>query len=206
MYRKDYGKGKETKGIIYEKVFKNVKIRLSKDLPPKVYLPIQKHTDKVIKLGSPNNKPEVGDSVITHLKNTEIGVRTADCVPIVLVGERWIGVIHAGWRGLYKGIIPRTVEALHNEGETQLYGFVFPSAKACCYEVGKEFKKFFNRNLVEKNGRLFFDAQDEAVAQLEESGVRVIEVLRDCTICNTNYPSYRRDKTRERLYTTVVKL
>ena len=206
MYRENYRKSQEAQGIIYEKIFKNVKIRLSKDLPPKVYLPMQRHTDRVIKLDSPNKKKEEGDSVITNLKNIEIGVKTADCVPLVLVGEEWIGVIHAGWRGLYKGIISKTVEALYNEGEIQLYGFVFPSAKACCYEVGEEFKKLFNRNLVEKDGKLFFDPQNEAIAQLKENGVNVIEVIKECTICNKKYPSYRRDKTKERIYTTVVKL
>ena len=206
MYRKNHGKSQEAQGIIYERIFKNVRIRLSRNLTPNVYLPIQKHTDKVIKLTFMHQPQEVGDSVVTNLKNVEIGVKTADCVPIVLVGMHWVGVIHAGWRGLYKGIISKTVEALYNEGEIQLYGFVFPSAKACCYEVGEEFKKLFNRNLVEKDGKLFFDPQNEAITQLKENGVNVIEVIKECTICNKKYPSYRRDKTKERIYTTVVKL
>ena len=206
MYRKNHGESQEAQGIIYERIFKNVRIRLSKNLTPNVYLPIQKHTDKVIKLTSVHQPQEVGDSVITSLKNVEIGVKTADCVPIVLVGERWIGVIHAGWKGLYKGIIPKTIEALYNEGEKQVSAFVFPSAKACCYEVGEEFKKLFKRHLIERNNKLFFDPQEEAITQLRENKVEIVEVIRECTICNTYYPSYRRDRTNKRIYTSVVKI
>ena len=206
MYRKNYREGQKTQGIIYEKVFKKARIRLSKNLSSNIYFPIQKHTDKVIKLTSIYQPREVGDSVVTNLKNVEIGVRTADCVPIVLIGENWIGTTHAGWRGLYKGIIPKTLETLYEEGEKKIYAFVFPSAKACCYEVGEEFESFFNRNLIRKEGKLFFDPQEEAVLQLKENGAEVVEVIKDCTICNTKYPSYRRDKTKERIYTSVVKL
>ena len=206
MRRKDYGESQETQGIIYERIFNGVRIRLSRKLVSPVYLPVQRHTDTVIKLTSLTQKPEVGDSVITNLEGVEIGIKTADCVPIALVGENWVGVIHAGWRGLYKGIIPKTIEAMRKEGEKQLYAFVFPSAKACCYEVGPEFKSFFSRNLIEKNGKLFFDPQEEAILQLQENGVKVVEVLRDCTICNLRYPSYRRDKTEERIFTSVIKL
>lgn len=206
MYRKDRRESQETQGIIYEKVFNNARIRLSRKLSSRIYIPIQRHTDKVIKLSSLNQLPEVGDSVITNLRKAEIGVKTADCVPIVLVGSHWIGVIHAGWRGLHKGIIYKTLKALYGEGENRIYAFVFPSAKACCYEVGEEFKKLFKRNLIEKDGKLFFDPQEEAVSQLKENGVEVVEVVRDCTVCNKRYPSYRRDKTKERIYTSAVKL
>ncbi len=205
MYRRNGGESKKVEGLVYEKFFKNVRIRLSLKPPISAYLPVQKHTSKVIKLTSRVMERRVGDSVITFLKNVEIGVKTADCVPVVIIGEIWVGVIHAGWRGLYKGIITETVKALREEGENRILAFVFPSAKSCCYEVGEEFKKLFKRNLEEKNGKLFFDPQEEAVNQLEENGVRVVEILRECTICNEKYPSYRRNRTDERIFTTVVK-
>ncbi|AAC06517.1 peptidoglycan editing factor PgeF [Aquifex aeolicus] len=203
MYKQDFPEGKEAL---------NLEIRLGNKLvrfrkftgKEKIYLPIQRHTDKVIKLIDKDSPPLEGDAVITNLKNVEIGVRTADCVPIILLGKEWVGAVHAGWRGLKKGIIAKTLKALKEEGEDDITALVFPSAKGCCYEVGKEFKEFFRRNLKERNGKLFFDPQREAVEQLRENGIKSILVWEKCTICSPELPSYRRDKTKERMLTSVV--
>ena len=208
MYRENNGKSEKAERIIYEETFKGARISLSLKPPKGVYLPIQRHTDIVLKLSSIKDKrrKKVGDAVITNLKGLKIGIKTADCVPIVLIGEDWVGVIHAGWRGLYKGIVEKTIKALREEGEEQLFAFVFPSAKACCYEVGEEFRKLFAQNLFERRGKLYFDPQEEAIKRLHDNRINLKVVLRECTICNKEYPSYRRDRTEERLYTSVVKL
>ncbi len=199
MYRENISKGKEV-----EIKFKNkiVKFRKYKE-KFNVYTPIQKHTDIVLKIENRNEPKRVGDAVITNLKNFEIGVKTADCVPIVLVGNEWVGVIHAGWRGLHKGIIEKTLKEFEKEDKV-LKAFIFPSAKSCCYEVGKEFKEIFENNLIEKNGKLFFDPQNEALHRLKKYGIKTIEVFDICTICNPKLPSFRRDKTVERMLTSVV--
>lgn len=208
MYRENNGKSEKAERIIYEETFKGARISLSLKPPKGVYLPIQRHTDIVLKLSSIKDKrrKKVGDAVITNLKGLKIGIKTADCVPIVLIGEDWVGVIHAGWRGLYKGIVEKTIKALREEGEEQLFAFVFPSAKACCYEVGEEFRKLFAQNLFERRGKLYFDPQEEAIKRLHDNRINLKVVFRECTICNKEYPSYRRDRTEERLYTSVVKL
>jgi len=168
-----------------------------------VYTPIQRHTSRVIKLTKHPGAREVGDAVITNVKGLEIGVKTADCVPIILIGEEWVGAIHAGWRGLASGIIQKTVEEMKREEVRDLTAFVFPSARSCCYEVGEEFVSIFGRNLINRNGKLFFDTQAEAVAQLRESGVRDIIVWGACTVCTPYLPSYRRDKTSRRLTASI---
>lgn len=205
MYKHNFPKGKETLSLEIRLEDKIVKFRKFTG-GERVYLPLQKHTDKVIKLTDKSTPPLEGDAVITNLRNVEVGVRTADCVPIVLIGREWIGAVHAGWRGLKKGVIKKTLEALREEGEENITAFVFPSAKSCCYEVGKEFKEFFHRNLVERDGRIFFDPQREAVEQLREGGVNSILVWEKCTICSPELPSYRRSRTSERLLTSVVKI
>jgi len=65
-----------------------------------LYLPLQKHTSRVIVLDTFPFPPLIGDAVITNLRGVEVGVRTADCAPVVLLGEEWAGVAHVGWRGL----------------------------------------------------------------------------------------------------------
>ena len=49
----------------------------------KIYLPIQKHTDKVLLLDS-DFSPRIADAVITKGRGILIGVQVADCVPVLL--------------------------------------------------------------------------------------------------------------------------
>jgi hypothetical protein len=66
----------------------------------RIYLPIQKHTDKVLVLDS-DFSPRIADAVITNNKGVLLGVQVADCVPVLLYDAKKnvIGVVHAGWRG-----------------------------------------------------------------------------------------------------------
>ncbi|MGB9874133.1 MAG: peptidoglycan editing factor PgeF [Hydrogenobacter sp.] len=161
----------------------------------------QTHSDKVYLLERLIQEPIEGDAIITQLRGIRIGVKTADCVPIALLGKHTVGVIHAGWRGLKGKIIENTIEMLKNfEKIDELTAFVGPSAKACCYQVGEEFKEHFVC-LHYKNGSFFLDTQEEAITKLKSLGIRKFIKLSSCSICNVKYPSYRRDKTKERLFT-----
>lgn len=204
MYRENCGKGKEAQKVILELKMDNKFIRLSRYMGnERVYTPIQRHTDVVIKITERDFPPRIGDAVITNLKNFEIGVRTADCVPIVILGEDWVGVIHAGWKGLMKKIIRKTVEELKKYEKGKLKAFIFPAAKSCCYEVGNEFKEIFSRNLVNRDNKLYFDTQEEAKYQLLKEGIEDLFIWEKCTVCSDELPSYRRDKTESRILTSV---
>ncbi|WP_245810055.1 peptidoglycan editing factor PgeF [Hydrogenobacter hydrogenophilus] len=161
----------------------------------------QTHSDKVYLLERLTQELAEGDAIITQLRGVKIGVKTADCVPIALLGKHTVGVIHAGWRGLKGKIIENTIEMLKNfEKIDELTAFVGPSAKACCYQVGEEFKEHFIC-IHYKNGSFFLDTQEEAITKLKSLGIRRFIKLSSCSICNTKYPSYRRNKTKERLFT-----
>ena len=45
--------------------------------------------------------------MITNMNGIVLGVLTADCVPILIYDKKnkIIGCIHAGWKGVFKGII-----------------------------------------------------------------------------------------------------
>jgi copper oxidase (laccase) domain-containing protein len=49
----------------------------------------------------------IGDAVITDLKGIAIGVKTADCVPILLYdrSKNLIAAVHSGWRGTSKNML-----------------------------------------------------------------------------------------------------
>ena len=155
----------------------------------------QIHSDRVVLLDEENQ--EEGDAIITTRKNFPIGVRTADCAPLAFLGERAVGVVHAGWRGIKAGIVERFLERFLSI-EREPFVFVGPSAKACCYEVGEEFKEDF-KMLHYKNGKFYMDTQLEVLKRLKDYGLKRLFVYGECTICNEKFPSHRRNKTSQRM-------
>ncbi len=206
MHRENLGEGKEAERLIYSLTIKGaqIEIKLAWKEHNRLYLPLQKHTNRVIELHRFPFPPLVGDAVITSLKGIEIGIRTADCVPLVLVGEENVGVVHAGWRGIYSGIVEKTIELLSKKEKVdELFAFIGPSAKGCCYEVGEEFKEMFPEEVTVRHGQLFMDTQQAVVKRLKSMGITKIKFLNRCTICDKSLPSYRRDRTQKRMLTSV---
>src|ERR1700754_3758813 len=61
----------------------------------------QIHSNKVVSADGRRGCLEQGDALITSDPGNWIGVRTADCVPILIADpeHRVVAAIHAGWRG-----------------------------------------------------------------------------------------------------------
>ena len=92
----------------------------------------QVHGSDVALVGSPGEHAGTdADAAVTGLLGAVLCVQTADCVPIVVVGEHAVGVIHAGWRGLVAGVVDRGVEALRTIGSSPLQAVIGPCIRPC---------------------------------------------------------------------------
>lgn len=81
-----------------------------------------------------------GDALVTNHPRTLVLVRTADCVPVLLVDDRAgvVAAIHAGWRGAVAGIVPDTIALCVKEFQSSpksIKAAIGPSIGSCCYEV-----------------------------------------------------------------------
>ena len=110
-----------------------------------VWMPRQVHgvTIAVLdeKLLAAPELPEA-DAVITRLDGQWIGVRTADCVPILVADPvgRVVAAVHAGWRGTVAHILRLTVGQMLDAGcqAANLYAAIGPSIGPEAFEVGEE--------------------------------------------------------------------
>ncbi|ADC88815.1 protein of unknown function DUF152 [Thermocrinis albus DSM 14484] len=165
----------------------------------------QVHSSRVVPYtGLPLGGTE-GDGIITTLRGVRVGVKTADCLPVVLATGNAVAVVHAGWRGLAQGILERAVEMLKPMTQEDAWAFLGPSAKHCCYRVGDEFIDIFTAIHV-RNRELYMDLQEEALLRLKKLGIRRFFLYQVCTICHSSLPSHRRDRTTRRILTWAMLL
>ena len=104
----------------------------------------QVHGNAIVHMGSKEAIPALeADGMLTTEQNVLLGIRTADCVPILLVAphKRSVGALHAGWRGTQQAIALRAVGICTEQWDvaaTQLWVALGPSIGGCCYQVGHE--------------------------------------------------------------------
>lgn len=161
-------------------------------------------------LDSAGRTTERFDALVSDLPNLLSGVKTADCVP-VLIGDqrtRAFGAVHSGWRGTLEKISERTVAKMTTEFGSRpedLLCAIGPAACGKSYEVGPEVVEGFLKSipaaddLLEKTsgGHALIDLHLANRMQLINAGVRAenISVAPYCTMERTDlFFSYRIEK------------
>jgi YfiH family protein len=149
-----------------------------------------------------------------------IGIRSADCVPVLLVDpvSRQVAAAHAGWRGVLAGVVPAALEVLARRAEapvSQLRAAVFPHIRRCCFEVDDSLAEQLAAAGPGAGQCVFqvaagkpYVALDLIVrAQLRAAGLPEanVEDVPGCTCCDLDrFFSYRRDGERFGLHFAVV--
>ena len=129
---------------------------------------------------------------------------TADCAPLIIYDPKKIvvSVVHAGWKGAYKGIVQKVVNYLVKKGSKRkdLVSVIGPSISVSSYEVKNDFyKKFLKQSKKNKvffkliRKRMFFDLKKYITNQLLRLGIKKIEVInKDTFKLKDTYFSARR--------------
>jgi len=165
----------------------------------------QTHSDVVVTApGGATGVLGEGDALITTAPGVWIGIRTADCAPLILADpvRRAVAVVHAGWRGTVNGIAMRAVERLAAQAGSRpqdLVAAVGPAIGHCCLELGPEVTPHFAPWWPERSdlgGRVYLDLAATIQRQLESAGLppRNVHLASACTRCDeARFHSYRRD-------------
>lgn len=135
--------------------------------------------------------PMEADGQLSDEAGRPLLVLVADCLPVALLGNDGLAMLHCGWRGLAAGIVDEAVAEIG-----AVSAAVGPGIGPCCFEVGPEVEAEFSglgdglmkaRNL---------DLPEVARRLLARAGVEEIESAGICTYCDERFFSHRRDAGR----------
>ncbi len=175
----------------------------------------QVHGDKIKLVADETDvlsSDEKFDALISDLRGIVVGVKTADCVP-VLMGDPKTGAfaaVHAGWRGTAQTIAAKTVDRMRDEFGTapaDLICAIGPAATGRCYEIGQDVIDAFGKNFPSsekyftptRDGHALVDLHRANKDQLLGEGVPETAIFTApfCTIVRTDlFFSYRVEKKK----------
>lgn len=166
----------------------------------------QVHSNLVVRLkSSPLNDPEpvlIGpaDGVLIESSNQFPVIRTADCLPILVVAKRRVCLLHAGWRGTRDRIAVRGIARfleIPGVSPQDVTVTIGPCIRSCCYQVGPEVRDQFEAEGHDVDQFFVGDRLDLVRAnkgQIRELGVKRILDSGMCTACRTDlFYSHRKE-------------
>ncbi|REC93784.1 polyphenol oxidase family protein [Kushneria indalinina] len=152
----------------------------------------QVHGTRIVTVETPGQACGHADGFVTDRPGVPVSIVTADCLPILLAHRsgRYIGVLHAGWRGLMDGIIERMLKqitALQWGELSQWVAVVGPAAGAHAYQVSEALIAQFRARLDLPEAIMSPRPRHLALGaiachKLESAGIGEIAHIDQCTI------------------------
>lgn len=164
-------------------------------VPPEWAFVSQVHGSTVVRAVEPGRLGEA-DAIYTTRPALPVAIATADCVPVILEGNGFAAVVHAGWRGASSGVLQTMLATLTREGLSAERVAIGPGIGPCCYEVGDEVAERFPGFVSTTSwGTTSID-----IAGYVESVLAPLPVWRAerCTYTDDALNSYRRNRTKMR--------
>lgn len=203
-------------GDVIERVMANREL-LSKQLAltaDPVWLE-QVHGTHVLNLDALSLAPAVdtpiADASYSRTASQVCAIMTADCLPVLMCNQAGteVAAAHAGWRGLCDGVIEATA-AQFSSPMNELIAYLGPAIGPQKFEVGAEVKQAFCA-LNPQAAACFISSGDKYLAnivslaklRLSLLGINHIYSADICTVTDTNYFSYRRDKVTGRMASLI---
>lgn len=124
------------------------------ELPYYVVTGHQVHGTKIAVVKDPmtgREELEGYDALITDVPGCAIGIRTADCIPVLLYDQRKrvVAAVHSGWKGTLNRISQKVIFRMNSEWGTDpkdLKAVIGPGICRKCFQVGEEVVGYFKGN------------------------------------------------------------
>jgi YfiH family protein len=107
-----------------------------------------------------SEKIPIADASVSLEAGRVCVVMTADCLPVLLCDEEGtqVAAVHAGWRGLVRGVIERSVAQFLEP--SRVLAWLGPAISQKHFEVGAEVKSAFEQAYPESTGAFIASARD----------------------------------------------
>lgn len=159
----------------------------------RIILPNQVHSNLVSNIKKTFYEDKYSDALVSNRKDILLGVLTADCAPIIVLGKKYYGIIHAGWKGLVNGIIENTIKRFISLGEKKkdLSVFVGPHLGKDSFEVKRDFVENIKQkienytNFIEKkSNKKIFNFTGLIESKLIDQKIINYDISKDNTYAN----------------------
>lgn len=161
----------------------------------------QVHGRSVVNLDADRGRE--GDAAVTRKTASVCAVYTADCLPVLFADDAGttVAAAHAGWRGLSRGVLEATIEAM-DVPRHRLLAWLGPAIGPSVYEVGEDVRAAFRGYeaafRATRPGHWLLDLY--AVARAKLSGLKEVSGGGFCTYTEAGrFFSYRRERGNQRL-------
>ena len=188
----------------------------------KLFVLSQVHGTHAVVLTGLEDREEVllreGDITASNVSGVACGVRSADCV-CILLGDRLTGAVtavHSGWVGTVANVVGAGVQTLRKlSPSANIVAAIGPHIEQCCFEVDDDVAErlanasSLGPSVVDRSRKKpHVNLRRIVRAQLVAAGVddACIDDVHGCTMCNRErYFSFRRDaKNSGRLLAAIV--
>ena len=153
--------------------------------------------------------PPEADAAVTRTPQIVLGVRTADCLPVLLAARDGsvLAVAHAGWRGLAAGVLEAAVAAMGVPAR-DVACWIGPAIGPAAFEVGADVHATYcaadadasAHFVAMREGKWLADLPALARRRLAAAGVTEVDVDGSCTHGDAErFFSWRRDRSSGRM-------
>lgn len=174
----------------------------------------QIHSNTV--LAATNLESPEADAHYTKTPNLHLCIFTADCMPIVFSDGETIAAAHAGWRGLFTGILTEVISSAFKDPK-KVGAFIGPHIHQESFEFGKDTLEQYKTQyapLIKRpsaiqdhtQNKVLIDLKSLAEYELNSLGVSSVHSLNINTFKSNEHHSYRRDYKQAGRNLTWIKI
>ena len=167
-------------------------------------IPDQYHSNRCL-IATANNPYPKCDALVTSDSSLILGITSADCLPIIFYDQKnhVIGIAHAGWKGLVKGVVQNTLNKMINLGaqKKSIKSVIGPCIRVGSYEVNNDFvkklKTKYQKFAVRRMQKIYFNLPKLAKYILLNSNISEVHDTKKNTFLDKNYFSFRESKKKK---------
>lgn len=169
-----------------------------------IFLPrfVHGNTVRVVNVQNRNEIVEA-DAATTREQDIYLTVTVGDCFPVYCYDPETgtIGLAHAGWKGIIRGVLTNTIQTMAKQFFSRPENIRIGIGPGICkrhYTILLEHFGYFRgyEHFIEKRREQYFaDLEGMIGLQARSAGARLIESSGQCAYClNTTYFSHRRER------------